>query len=303
MKITNRYVARIPFLFVAIMLFSFGFAMASNAIALNNTVNGPKSSNVMLNSSITLAKNFIVSKVGVTYFDNYMSYKNVHTVTYNGVNITYVYFSYNIPFTTNSTTTTGIIVPNLPFLALNAYVGIINNTHIVYFGPSMPYYISISSSNASTYAQSHGLPYNGFIYSYITYGYAQNATNQSGYTVVRAILSNKPQYNGGAYLYGMYLNINNNSILGEYRISSSANYYNPVNYILGNFSIFNINQTHLYVANTAPTVVTPPTYLGNYSTGSAIVYTSASNMVGMELILVIITFGLISTYIIKNLSK
>ena len=72
MKITNRYVARIPFLFVAIMLFSFGFAMASNAVTLNNTVNSPKSSNVMLNSSITLAKNFIVSKVGVTYFDNYM---------------------------------------------------------------------------------------------------------------------------------------------------------------------------------------------------------------------------------------
>ncbi|MCL5423493.1 MAG: hypothetical protein M1385_00210 [Candidatus Marsarchaeota archaeon] len=302
MEIINKYLVRASFLFVAVILFSFGVAMAGNAVALNTT-NSSQSSNAMLNNSITLAKNFIISKVGVTYFDNYISYKNIHTITYNGVNITYVYFSYNIPFTTNSTTTTGIIVPNLPFLKLNTYVGVINNKNVIYFGPSMPYYISISASNASAYAQSHGLSYNGFTYSYITYGYAQNATNQSGYVVVRAILSNKPQYTSGTYLYGMYLNINNNSILGEYRMSSSVNYYNPVNYILGNFSIFNINQTHLYTANAAANVATPPKYLGNYSTGSTIVYTNTPNEIGMELVLMVIAFGLIGTYIIKNLSK
>ncbi len=296
MEIINRYSGRISLLFVAAMFFSVGIAMASST----TTFNTASSSNATLNTSIILAKNFIISKVGSAYFDNYMLYTSAHTVTYNGINITYVYFSYNIPFTTNSTTVTGIIMPNLPFLRLNTYVGIINNKPVTYFGPSMPYYISISASNASAFARSHGLSYNGLTYSYITYGYMQNATNQSGYMVVRAILSNKPQYGAGTYLYGMYLNINNNSILGEYRISSSANYYNPTNYILGNFSIFNINETHQYIAYNT---VTSPKYLGNYSTGSTIMYTTAPNAIGMELIFMIIAFGLIGTYIIKNLSR
>ena len=298
MNVIRRYQQYILLLSVLFLLFNFSTAASSSGISSSITNNYTNISN----GYIKTASNFIISKVGNSYFNNYIIYKGTRTITYNGMNITYVYFSYNIPFVNNATTVNGVIIPNLQLLTLDVYVAIRNNTTMTYFGPSMPYYISIPAAEASSYAIAHGLPHNGTTYAYITYGYQSNATNQSGYDVVRAVLGKKLEIgsNNMEYFYGMYLNINNNSILGEYKLPIYVSYYNPKAYLLGNFSIFNdtIKNNSTKLSN-----VMIPEYTDNFSTGASIMYTNTPNYMGMELILMVMAFGLLGTYIIKNLSK
>jgi hypothetical protein len=221
--------------------------LPTTTITSQNTTTITNESNTNTNNSFaTESENFIVNKVGLTYFNKYIIPELNVSSNVTGYGFVYIY---NIPYANGST--------------IKSYQGVIIFTNQdgvqSYIGPSTNYTIYVSKSEAIEDANMYGLS-NAYAASiFVAYNTTKqnqplnrvpDGDNTSGYDVVWAV-TNKPTnmngdcINGTNYstpICGVFVDVKTGKILGQF-IAGQAIIGNQVTTVpgtalLGNFSVF-----------------------------------------------------------------
>lgn len=249
-----------------LVLISFAALSAGqNTVASNSTTTTVMNAS---NATISFASNFIIEKVGSTYFSNYIKYGQGNTYSYpNGSVLSVLFYSYSIPFQ-NGTTTTGIIrFGRGASLALAGAEVVISNGNVTYYsGPSSPFVVAIGPQSAASAATAYGLV--NVTQPYVSAASAPSSGNLTGYQVVWAVASGTKtlglaKYPKGVFK-GVYVNIQNGSVIGQFVINSglvgSSQYSLGM---LGNYGLY--NSTPKATATTVAATTAPQSNVPIYA--------------------------------------
>jgi hypothetical protein len=235
--------------------------LIQSAYASNNSINFNKSfTNSQMglyvfpdNSSMPIANAskeaidkagaYISNRLGENYYNTYVSngfnehYINLSGRYYPTLNQTYVYFTYDVPFS-NGTTISQTEGYNPLFIAvvLNG-----NYTVIYYAGPAKPYVINVSANDAKSIT--------GYLYTALVAGTFDQYDQFSGYSVAWAV-----SRGGNSSYPGMYVDAQTGNILGQYFGFTSPGGSMPGSpltmvYKFGNYSILPTNDISILSKN------------------------------------------------------
>ncbi len=234
------------------------FPLPTNSIFSNGTA----SSNVVSPSynttaaAISAGKAFLINKLGVQYYDSYILYS--FYIRGSKTNRTYLYFSYQLPFY-NGTKTKGAAPENLPLMYRLNITLALNSTHSVvnYSGPAKPYFLSVPANEAVSIADAYGVK-NGTASLVLAVNASQAVNAIAGYSIVWKVLGTTVLHDQSSYLDsiypGIYLNVQNGSVLGEYMYNPSVliPQLSSSKPVLGVFGLFHITMPGNFSSNTTP---------------------------------------------------
>lgn len=242
---------------IAAMLYSAPFLFALNGsagsgtgIALNASIVtlGNASYSTQANAqSVHDAEQYVIGKLGQSYYSSHISY--YYGSSYK--NMSYVYFTYNVPFS-NGTNAYGTFAGQPAAQRLLGITVTLNKSDVVgYIGPSAPYIVIIPYAQAVNVSSQYGIE-NGSAGIEGMFS-SNNIANNASYAVVWAVRSGAPLKSG--IYHGVYIDAVTGAMVGEY-------FYNPS--ILaaqgglssygtgGNFSMFYMTNSMTPEGTTSP---------------------------------------------------
>ncbi|MHB1830158.1 MAG: hypothetical protein ACYCO0_02080 [Candidatus Micrarchaeaceae archaeon] len=202
---------------------------SQNASIITMPVNGSYSHTIKLNSAYA-AESYLIGRLGQAYYNNYIS-------LYDGVsygNLSYVYFTYSVPFSNGSTISQ---LPSHRYLGIT--VGIDGSSVYHYIGPSQAYVIGVNRSRAEGIAGRYGITNSTAA---LVGLFGTNGTTSSNYSIAWAVLSGNPQKS--QKYYGLYIDAVTGNAIGEFYYTP-ATMSNRTSYdygTAGNFSLFYLDQ-------------------------------------------------------------
>ncbi|MDE1859316.1 MAG: hypothetical protein KGH67_02200 [Candidatus Micrarchaeota archaeon] len=237
------------------MLYAAGLAaaanftpMAANSSSGHANVSGVVSTNSSYANVSKRTENIAISylwgKLGQPYYNRYISF---NTGTSYG-NLSYVYFTYNVPFS-NGTEASGTFGGVSPLARMLGITVTINDSFVTgYVGPSEPYIINISAARALSIAREYGITSGaGNATERIEGVVNRNSTLTSGYAIVWAVTSGSP-FKGSIYR-GIYIDVKSGKAVGEYvynpQILATQQSYGTE----GNFSLFYMQNQSIQAQN------------------------------------------------------
>lgn len=197
-----------------------------NTSIITMNVNSSYSDRIQSIVDLGYAESHVASVLGQAYYEQYV---NLSGGEYYG-NISYIYFSYSIPFINGSQSSS---------LAGNRRLGItitLNGSNVVdYIGPAKPYILKVNSSSAIKTARSYGM-FNDTARLVGLFG--QNTTHASNYSIAWAVISHDALK--GQNYYGIYVDALTGNVVGEfYYLPYDAQNSTTQGYgKIGNFSFF-----------------------------------------------------------------
>ena len=228
-----------------------GNGVSGNAIVVYPPITTNASPNVIM-----AANAYVTSRLTWQYFTKYISLNSALTYTYkDGTNQSVISYSYKIPYI-NGNTTAGIgqaLGGAAAIWLLGVDVMIVNGNVVSYVGPSLPFVINLSRSQAIGFASAFGLP--NVTNAYITATNPFVRGNNTGYSVVWAVVSGSRVYQkANFWVYpGVYVNITSGKVLGEFVVNpfitgalqsgGNGTAYQPTG-STGNFSMFALSPTN-----------------------------------------------------------
>ncbi len=187
---------------------------------------------------IYLAEAYIANRLGQQYYNSYVSYYGSQSYG----NISYVYFTYNVPFENGILTTNTYGIQGPQERPLGITISLNGTTVTGYTGPPKPYIIMVTQPDAVNISYDYGIQSgNASIEGlFNSSGIRLNST----YFVVWAVVSGNP-LKSGVY-QGIYIDAQSGNVLGEYEYAPTLipSQYGPPYGVSGNFSMFYMqNQT------------------------------------------------------------
>lgn len=220
------------------------YAPSSGYIHSINSTNTTVKTNTTVNytkQNINLSNNYLISLLGENYYSKYVKFSNYNTINNN----TIINYNYTLP-TNNGTV---LEKNNSLFFSsigkkLSISVIINKNKSISYFGPVKDYYLNITAKQALNTGAKYGFnaTIEGIQPIYV------NLSKNSYYLVWSLInktyyypkLTNTSEYYSKLYK-GIYIDIKNGSIVGEFVYSpnkTSQVYLNNITGVAGSFDLF-----------------------------------------------------------------
>lgn len=200
----NRFVFAVTLSFLLLGAPQAQQAGSSNASIIMFPVNNSWSHTISLESAY-IAESYVSNALGQQYFEQYTS-------LYGGAsygNVSYVYFSYNVPFANGTSRGDGSRL-------LGITVTVDNGNVVGYVGPQKPYVVSVNATQAAESAEGYG--FRNATATLTGVFNSSNLTSFSYYSVLWSIASNS--LNNNAYNAG-YINVDDGKMIGEYLSNST----------------------------------------------------------------------------------
>ena len=211
----------------------------SNTIIKNPSVNYTK-------QNINFSNNYLIGLFGNNYYSKYITFSSYNTLN-KTTNVTY---NYTVPMQNGTVIESNALSTNNTLgKTLKILITVKNNKTLSYFGPSTAYYLNITAEQALSIGARYGFinaTINGIEPIYKNY-----SKNYSYYLVWKIInntyyypkLTNTSEYYSKIYK-GIYVDINNGSVVGEflYNPTKTVHYYsNNITGVADAFSLFPLN--------------------------------------------------------------
>jgi hypothetical protein len=165
-------------------------------------------SNTTSQQAIYAAEAYLIDRLGQSYYSGYVSYYGSESYG----NTSYAYFAYSVPFS-NGTSAMDVLDLQIPAKRLLGITVSLNGTKVVgYIGPSKPYFVNISPSNAINLSEGYGIQ-NGNACIEGVFN-SIRITPNSTYSIAWAVLGGSPLKSG--IYQGMYINAESGNVMGEY---------------------------------------------------------------------------------------
>ncbi len=214
-----------------------GFNISNTTINVNTTVNYTK-------QNINFSNNYLIGLFGNDYYLKYIKFSSYNTIN----KTTTVNYNYMLPMKNGT-----ILQDNNSLFSSNntiekelSIITIVkNNKTLYYFGPNKAYYLNITAKQALNISNKYGFNATLDGIQPIYENYSKNYTYYLVWKVINNTyyyprLTNTTEYYSKLYK-GIYVDINNGSIVGEFLYSPTKtvqSYQNNITGVAGIFSLF-----------------------------------------------------------------